>query len=140
MEGSFSYECMDGFEHRAYGLIGCQDIDECYLGIDNCPQNSLCTNTDGSYRCDCNRGYVLNNAKNSCVPSQDIFTPTTWTTTESPFIWTDQEHIEMDDCFYGTRFNPKSGICEDIDECKESIHLCLDDEICQNYDGFYTCT
>jgi hypothetical protein len=35
----------------------CQDIDECALHIDGCDQK--CINTQGSYRCECNRGFTL---------------------------------------------------------------------------------
>ncbi len=41
---------MDGF--------GCDDIDECAEGTDQCDQN--CHNNIGSYTCSCNTGYRLN--------------------------------------------------------------------------------
>ena len=42
---------MDGF--------GCDDINECVEGTDQCAQN--CHNNIGSYTCSCNTGYELNN-------------------------------------------------------------------------------
>ncbi|MCH9664554.1 MAG: hypothetical protein K0U41_01755 [Gammaproteobacteria bacterium] len=33
------------------------DIDECSLNANLCHQ--ICTNTDGSYTCECNEGYQL---------------------------------------------------------------------------------
>jgi len=33
------------------------DIDECDLGIDNCHPSASCTNTKGSFTCQCNDGY-----------------------------------------------------------------------------------
>jgi hypothetical protein len=36
------------------------DIDECSLSIDNCHQNSNCTNIDGSFLCTCDSGYTGN--------------------------------------------------------------------------------
>jgi len=38
------------------------DVDECSLiGGNNChPRNSICTNTDGSFSCDCKEGYEGN--------------------------------------------------------------------------------
>ncbi|CAG2253241.1 unnamed protein product [Mytilus edulis] len=35
----------------------CEDINECLDGMDNCPANSNCTNTDGSFTCICLEGF-----------------------------------------------------------------------------------
>lgn len=37
------------------------DINECGSG-DVCPQDSTCVNTDGSFTCNCNDGFVMNGA------------------------------------------------------------------------------
>ena len=34
------------------------DIDECSVNTDNCDINARCNNTDGSYICVCNDGYM----------------------------------------------------------------------------------
>ena len=34
------------------------DIDECVLGTHGCSANGFCTNTIGSYTCQCNPGYT----------------------------------------------------------------------------------
>lgn len=34
-----------------------QDYDECEEGVDNCDENSRCTNTPGGYTCQCDIGY-----------------------------------------------------------------------------------
>ena len=33
------------------------DIDECDLDSHGCSENATCTNTDGSYTCECKDGY-----------------------------------------------------------------------------------
>ena len=34
------------------------DIDECTAGKDDCDQNADCANTDGSFKCTCNKGFT----------------------------------------------------------------------------------
>lgn len=34
-----------------------KDVNECYLGIDDCHKNAKCINTWGSYKCQCESGY-----------------------------------------------------------------------------------
>ena len=43
----------------------CVDIDECQLLTDNCPVDSTCSNTDGSFSCACNAGFF--GSGNTCL-------------------------------------------------------------------------
>ncbi|MFM2152151.1 MAG: hypothetical protein RL199_586 [Pseudomonadota bacterium] len=43
----------------------CADVNEC-LGTPNCQANSTCVNTVGSYRCDCNAGYMGDGKVSAC--------------------------------------------------------------------------
>lgn len=36
----------------------CPDVDECSLGLHDCHKNAICNNTDGSYTCNCFRGFI----------------------------------------------------------------------------------
>ena len=36
------------------------DIDECVEESDNCDDNAICTNTDGSFTCECESGFSGN--------------------------------------------------------------------------------
>ena len=40
------------------------DVNECMLGSSNCTQ--VCTNTIGSYLCDCNTGYIVGTDNATC--------------------------------------------------------------------------
>ena len=36
----------------------CPDVDECLLKLDKCHPEAVCTNTHGSYSCQCKRGFI----------------------------------------------------------------------------------
>ena len=36
----------------------CSDIDECMQDLDNCNESATCTDTDGSFTCMCDSGYM----------------------------------------------------------------------------------
>ncbi|CAG2056404.1 unnamed protein product [Timema podura] len=36
----------------------CPDVDECDLGLHDCHADAVCTNTNGSYSCQCSRGFI----------------------------------------------------------------------------------
>ncbi|XP_058820775.1 cartilage oligomeric matrix protein isoform X2 [Topomyia yanbarensis] len=44
----------------------CSDINECSEGSARCGTHSACINTEGSYECHCNRGYIRNST-NGCL-------------------------------------------------------------------------
>jgi hypothetical protein len=45
---------------KLYYHFSTTDIDECTEGIDNCHQQAMCQNTDGSFICYCNNGWTGN--------------------------------------------------------------------------------
>jgi len=60
-------KCDDGFEPNS-DETECVDIDECELG--QCPENSECTNSVGSYSCKCNDGMYGDDMNFCIVPRQ----------------------------------------------------------------------
>jgi len=55
--GGYECECNSGYEGD--GAEGdCLNIDECADGSEECPANSNCLDTDGSYSCPCVYGYT----------------------------------------------------------------------------------
>jgi len=48
--------------YRNHGLLA--DINECRIGNHTCDQK--CVNTNGSYSCDCSKGYTLWRDKRTC--------------------------------------------------------------------------
>ena len=46
-------------------VYACIDIDECAFVIERCQQHT-CVNTEGSFYCECNEGYVLDSNGTHC--------------------------------------------------------------------------
>nr|XP_042703591.1 adhesion G protein-coupled receptor E2-like [Chrysemys picta bellii] len=66
--GSYYCTCIDGYEpssRKAKFMNAsentCQDIDECKKTPDICGPKATCVNTNGSYWCECQAGYVPSN-------------------------------------------------------------------------------
>ena len=49
-----------------YTLSGCVDDDECIDGTHTCDANGACTNTEGSFTCECNAGYTGDGQAGNC--------------------------------------------------------------------------
>ena len=47
------------------------DVDECDMGTDGCAQN--CSNTNGSFVCSCDVGYVLDDDDLDCLGKVSLF-------------------------------------------------------------------
>ena len=43
------------------------DVDECSLGIHECPDENICVNSYGGYRCVCPRGFKMTKPDMKCV-------------------------------------------------------------------------
>ncbi|ULT94231.1 hypothetical protein L3Y34_003599 [Caenorhabditis briggsae] len=90
----------------------CVDVDECNLGSHDCGPLYQCRNTQGSYRCDpkkCGDGELQNPMTGECTS------------------------ITCPNGYY-----PKSGMCNDIDECVTG-HNCGAGEECVNTPGSFRC-
>ncbi|PIC33121.1 hypothetical protein B9Z55_013219 [Caenorhabditis nigoni] len=90
----------------------CRDVDECNLGSHDCGPLYQCRNTQGSYRCDpkkCGDGELQNPMTGECTS------------------------ITCPNGYY-----PKSGMCNDIDECMTG-HNCGAGEECVNTPGSFRC-
>jgi len=119
---------------------GCDDIDECALGTDNCDLLATCTNTVGSFFCTCPSGYSDTNSDgtlcedidecalgtDNCDPlTQCTNTPGSFTCSACPSGYTDT--------------NGDGTLCEDIDECALGTDNCDPLTLCTNTIGSFTC-
>ena len=58
-------DCLKGYERNNPDSC-CADIDECQRGTHDCPDDSTCFNTQGSFTCVCNNGNEPSQGSNSC--------------------------------------------------------------------------
>jgi fibulin 1/2 len=119
--------CPNG--HRlAYSSRKCIDMDECALLNGGCSHQ--CVNTVGSYHCACPEGFDLeNNMK--CV-QRDL----------CKVLDCDQDCILENGkarclCNQGFKISDDARTCEDVDECRSSVHECQ--HFCINTPGSYDC-
>ncbi|KAK3540674.1 hypothetical protein QTP70_034595, partial [Hemibagrus guttatus] len=132
-------KCGLGFRHRTGGTEnrtrteGCEDVDEC-LESSVSPCQHRCFNTLGSFRCGCLPGYQLvghrcfdiNECLRSVCPSHQQCKNT------------DGGYQCFDSCPSGMT-QTETGVCVDVDECKDGSHMCRYRQICQNTLGGYVC-
>lgn len=108
------------------------DLNECLFMVDAC-SGGECINTDGSFRCECPVGYVLDETGrrcvdvNECATSQSICGNGTCSNVPGSF-----------ECSCNDGFAPGSNqVCEDVNECLEFGNQCA--FRCHNAIGSYRC-
>ena len=122
------------------------DIDECSDGTHNCSQ--ICTNTNGSFICECNDGYELNFDGATCNGMQKQFVSFihTYNTINLRYII-----IDVHSCIICREIHKYIlciiiylylwiayfvSILSDINECSDGTHNCF---LCINTIGSFTC-
>ncbi|XP_065222296.1 fibrillin-2-like [Planococcus citri] len=114
-----------------YNVEG-QDIDECKAMSDLC-KNGKCINTQGSYRCICNKGYKTDYTGTKCVDVNECLA------LPSPcqMICENTDGWYTCACAHGFTLNRDNSTCRDIDECATGKHICQ--QKCINTNGSYEC-
>merc|ERR1712050_537541 len=110
-----------------------KDVDECILGTDNCHAHASCTNTDGSFTCECNDGFQGNGAQcsdvNECVLGTDnCHAHALCINTDGGFA------CKCNDGYHGNGVQ-----CSDVDECILGTDNCHAYASCTNTGGSFTC-
>jgi fibulin 1/2 len=110
----------------------------CDIG-DVCAQ--ICIPTEDSYRCDCNKGYILMSDGVSCKPEKRALKKGDRCSISNPC---DHDCIDTGvaiqcSCRDGYELAKDKQTCKDIDECALNIHECTEAEECVNEEGGYFC-
>ncbi|MCB9682211.1 MAG: hypothetical protein H6733_12160 [Alphaproteobacteria bacterium] len=109
------------------------DVDECAAGTDTCSDDASCTNTVGSYTCDCDDGFTGDGITctdvDECAESTHTCSADA-ACTNTPGAYT----CDCDPGFVGDGLT-----CVDVDECAAGTDACSDDASCTNTVGSYTC-
>ncbi|XP_071795600.1 uncharacterized protein [Asterias amurensis] len=110
-----------------------QHIDECMLGVHDCPQD--CKNLDGTYMCLCGEGF-REQEDGTCTAT----TPCSGKTCMDSTCYTAASSLELCRCDIGFH-NPDGGdTCLDVNECLTEDHDCDEmSTVCVNAEPFFTC-
>eukprot|EP00484_Ammonia_sp_Unknown_P005134 CAMPEP_0197075808 /NCGR_PEP_ID=MMETSP1384-20130603/211795_1 /TAXON_ID=29189 /ORGANISM="Ammonia sp." /LENGTH=610 /DNA_ID=CAMNT_0042514657 /DNA_START=150 /DNA_END=1982 /DNA_ORIENTATION=- len=116
-----------------YGNALSGDVDECELETHSCDENADCTNTDGSYTCECNDGYGGDGYTcadiDECALETDACSENAVCTNIPGYY-----ECACNDGYSGNGFE-----CVDDDECSSGTHSCDGNADCTNTDGSYVC-
>lgn len=128
--------CQDGFEPQ--GSV-CVDLDNCRMNPNLCGPFATCINTPGSFRCECEAGYIGTPPRVKCkAPCEDVKCG------DHAYCKPDGDEAYCV-CEEGWTYDPSdiSKGCIDIDNC-DSMYgpsgMCGTNAICTNTPGTYECS
>ncbi|KAL9972572.1 hypothetical protein ACROYT_G018902 [Oculina patagonica] len=110
-----------------------EDLDECGKNGHSCHQNGVCTNTYGSYSCQCASGYSGDGRTctdiDECSSSHTCDSSASCQNTNGSYI-----------CTCDSGYTGDGHTCRDVDECTLNSHNCDPNAQCNNIPGSFTCT
>eukprot|EP00057_Strongylocentrotus_purpuratus_P027921 XP_011682395.1 PREDICTED: uncharacterized protein LOC583016 isoform X2 [Strongylocentrotus purpuratus] len=110
------------------------DYDECEEGVDNCHENSGCSNTPGGYTCQCDIGYSGDGF--TCADIDECTANDHGCDINADCVNTDGSY----ECQCQNGYSGGGFTCEDINECDTGSSDCHLLAECSNTIGSYTCT
>ncbi|XP_052437637.1 latent-transforming growth factor beta-binding protein 4 isoform X1 [Carassius gibelio] len=128
-----SYKCVPCRDGHSMQNGRCSDIDEC-VSPNLCGPQSVCVNTDGSYRCDCSPGFRAAGPRRQCRDINECL--------EGDFCFPSGECVNTEGsykcvCAQGYRSAVNGTSCQDVDECVQE-GVCQDGR-CTNTEGSFLC-
>ncbi|XP_053532098.1 adhesion G protein-coupled receptor E5 isoform X2 [Ictalurus punctatus] len=122
----------------------CVDENECEYE-NTCGEHSVCLNTNGSYYCQCTKGFTSGTTNFTATTGQcrDINECTENSTSPCPENAVCVNTIGSYQCTCLPGFQDKkvgsTYTCADVDECDSKEHVCGEDGTCSNTEGSYSC-
>ncbi|KAL3289893.1 hypothetical protein HHI36_023282 [Cryptolaemus montrouzieri] len=123
--------CKTGYDLNDAG-DGCEDVNECVRGTHKCNPTQICRNGEGYYTCECPPGHHLNPQSKAC---EDIDECKYYRVCYHNANCMNTVGSYKCDCKDGFRDN--GAVCENIDECAQTQHLC--EHKCVDTWGSYRC-
>ena len=126
------------------------DIDECTLQTDDCSANSVCTNVDGSFNCECQPGFTGDGetCNGRLIKNRSLIQHTLKTSLMALMLMHCWSNCLLNSVFF---FFTLTNQCilftyaciyflyKDIDECALQTHDCSPSGECTNLDGSFNC-
>ncbi|MBI5534774.1 MAG: S8 family serine peptidase [Deltaproteobacteria bacterium] len=125
----FHAPCAQGFD---YVGGACVDIDECSLGKHDCSVHATCTNTPGSWQCQCKSPYSGNGKvclADECALGLD----------DCDVHATCKDEVEGYTCICASGWTGSGKVCVDVDECATNTSGCSKNAECTNLPGSWSC-
>ncbi|CAH3192117.1 unnamed protein product, partial [Porites evermanni] len=117
-----------------YNYTCSEDLDECGGNNNHCHKNAVCTNTLGSYKCQCGTGYTGDGFSctdiDECSSGHQCDSSATCHNTDGSYTCT---------CNSGYSGNGRTCRGTNVDECFLNAHDCDSHAICTNTGGSFTC-
>ncbi|XP_070559370.1 fibulin-5-like isoform X40 [Ptychodera flava] len=136
--------CPSGYR-LSNNLRDCEDLDECYYGQYDCPENHECVNIEGAYRCaitvTCGEGYNYNTQSSQCEDIDECAVRNNLCAAGQECVNRPGSYTceEQNVCPNGYQFNAFTRNCEDINECALQSNPCAAGQQCVNIIGSFTC-
>jgi hypothetical protein len=109
----------------------CSDIDECADGNGGC--DHTCTNSEGSYTCSCDDGWILGEDGMTCLDVDECLVDNGGCAQ----VCTNEDEGYSCSCNAGYALIDDDMGCADVNECATENGGCA--QICNNLDGTYGC-
>ncbi|XP_062617789.1 fibrillin-1-like [Saccostrea cucullata] len=140
---NYTCECNEGYRSTGKDSLpgrNCDNINECTDGTHKCDRSlvrATCTDTEGSYKCSCNKGWQGNGSPN-CTDVNECFVNTHNCVGLAMCVNTPGSFRCTCPKGYALAANKRS--CVDINECALGTDNCHSLATCKNTVGSFTCT